>query len=157
MQIVRFFIVAAIIAFVPVLAFPVSVESQELLAREPSSIGDWFNGVAKKFKETFSNLGKTLRSIGKPKASKTTSKSKSKSKSKPTPTPTPTPATVPVESRELRTIYARDDDDGIYIRGLDDEIYGREFDDDLEAREFEDELEARDFNDELDVRELIPR
>jgi hypothetical protein len=162
MQIVRLFIIAAIVAFVPVLAFPVTVESQELLAREPSAIGDWFNGLGSKIKDAFNNLGKKIRSIGKPKSKK---KSKeSKPTSTPTPTPSPAPAPAPtstppvttVETRELGAVYAREDDDGLYLRELDDEIYARELDDDIEAREFDDEFEVRGFSEEFDAREPTP-
>jgi hypothetical protein len=133
MQIIRIFIIATIVAFVPVLALPVGVETQELVAREPS-VADFFKGLGAKIKNAFHNLGKKIRSIGKRKQKK--------------------PATPPpVEARELGVIYAREDADDVYIRGLDDDIYAREFDDEFEAREFDDEFEAREFDDELDARE----
>jgi hypothetical protein len=134
MQIIRIFIITTIIAFVPVLALPVGVESQELVAREPS-VGDFFKGVGAKIKNAFQTLGKKIRSIGRRKQKK--------------------PVTPPpVETRELGVVYAREDADALYIRGLDDEIYAREFDDEFEAREFEDEFEAREFEDEFEAREF---
>jgi hypothetical protein len=137
MQIIRIFIIATIIVFVPVLAVPVNVETQELVARDPS-IGDWFRGIGSKIRTAFQNLGKKIRSIGKKKKSK---KAKKVEKEE----------TPPVETREL--VFAREDSDDLFTRELDDEMYAREFDDDFEAREFDDEFEAREFDDELDARE----
>ena len=125
MQLVRIFIVATIIAFVPVLALPVGVDSQALVAREPSSVSEWFKGLGAKIKGAFRTLGKKIRSIGKKKKQK-----------KSTP--------PPVEAREQAVVFAREDADDLYVRELDDEIYAREFDDEFEAREFDDELDARE-------------
>jgi len=119
------------------LALPVGVDSQELVAREPSSVVEWFKGVGAKIKGAFHSLGKKIRSIGK-------KKDKKEKKS--------TPPTV--EAREQAVVFAREDADDFYVRGLDDEIYAREFDDDdFEAREFDDDFEAREFDDELYARE----
>lgn len=134
MQLVRIFIIASIIAFVPVLALPVGVDSQALVAREPS-VSEWFKGLGAKIKGAFQTLGKKIRSIGKKKKQK-----------KSTP--------PPVEAREQAVVFAREDAYDLYVRELDDEIYVREFDnDDFEAREFDDEIVAREFDEELDARE----
>jgi hypothetical protein len=139
MQLVRFFIIATIIAFVPVLAVPVSVDSQELVVRE-SSVSRFFNRIGARIRGAFSSLGRRIRSIGRRRRQR-------KQKTEPTQTP--------VETRELGVVFAREDADDLYVRWLDDdEIYTREFDDEFEAREFDDdEFEAREFDDELDARE----
>jgi hypothetical protein len=144
MQLIRIFIFATIIAFVPVLALPVGVETQELVARDPS-VGEWFRGLGGKIRSAFQNLGKKIRSIGKRKSKK----AKKAKKEEPKETPS-----TPVESRELKVIFAREDADDLYVREIDDEIYAREFDDDFEAREFDDDFEAREFDDEFEAREF---
>lgn len=136
MQLVRIFIIATIIAFVPVLAVPVPVDSQELVVRE-SSVSRFFKRIGSRIRGAFSNLGRRIRSIGR----------RRRQRKRPTETP--------VEARELGVVFAREDADDLYVRWLDDdEIYTREFDDEFEAREFDDDdFEAREFDDELDARE----
>jgi len=136
MQLVRIFIIATIIAFVPVLAAPVGIDSQELVVRE-SSVARFFKRLGGRIRGAFSNLGRKIRSIGKRRKGKKQKKSKSEE-----------PTQTPVESRELGVVFAREDgDDDLYVRWLDDE-------DEFEAREFDDDdFEAREFDDELDARE----
>ncbi len=139
MQLVRIFIIATIIAFVPVLAAPVGFDSQELFVRE-SSVSRFFRGLGARIRGAFSNLGRRIRSIGRRRRQRN---------------PKPEPTQTPVETRELGVVFAREDADDLYVRWLDDdEIYAREFDDDFEVREFDDDdFEAREFDDELDARE----
>jgi hypothetical protein len=133
----RIFILTAIVAFLPTLALPVDLDSQDLVAREPNSILDWFRTLGRKFKSTFSALGRKFRNGT-------------------LPGPLGAVSRIIRKPRELEVVYAREDSDELYIRELDNDVYAREMDDEFEARDviYDDEFEAREFEDDFVGREL---
>jgi len=127
----RIFILTAIVALLPALALPVAVDSQDLVAREPNKVLDWFKKVGGNIKSAFNRLADHFR----------------KGPLR------PREVGVVYAREDSEGLYIRElDDDDMYVRQLDDEFEARDIvydDDEFEAREFEGDLEGRD---ELDAR-----